>query len=465
MAQDRYHLSPRELVLLREVLECTWKNRCLVDSADFRARHAEDREVIDHLTANSMLARPGFTKYRVDVLGLDALQTPLSKLVMDRAEGLRAELRKRYIDPKLRGQLYLLEEIAELWHTDTVEAHLTLEHLRDVLSLWGVGLVGELSALVPAGESILDYRNMGAVVSQYANWRQPVQAQSVEEQGEGSPLTLDTPSSAWPPVRACLRQLRFSDIKEILGLGGLDLSLLAHLAKGEPVERLLTTVDGAIAKMKDAERKRFLRIVAEEIVRRRPELENNLTEYLSRLGWTFSNRTLLPVAVFDQADFDDLPDDSHKDLIKAAQRIRDGDLSGAISAACAAVDATTTAVYRELELGDPSAVSFQDRCIASFKARKVLDKLEQQLRDLGWKEAHIKPLKENFQGAFRQGAYVLQTLRSKMGDVHGSKPILRSLVFDCIKWAQLIVASLVEQQGAGSESIQGLSGLSKALDS
>lgn len=38
-----------------------------------------------------------------------------------------------------------------------------------------------------------------------------------------------------------------------------------------------------------------------------------------------------------------------------------------------------------------------------------------------------------------QGAYVMQSLRSRMGDVHGTKPILKPLVFDFLKWAELML--------------------------
>jgi len=40
-----------------------------------------------------------------------------------------------------------------------------------------------------------------------------------------------------------------------------------------------------------------------------------------------------------------------------------------------------------------------------------------------------------------------------MGDVHGIKPIFRSLVFDCLRWAELIVCSLVERPDAPPEAI------------
>jgi hypothetical protein len=59
--------------------------------------------------------------------------------------------------------------------------------------------------------------------------------------------------------------------------------------------------------------------------------------------------------------------------------------------------------------------------------------LETPLREFGWDTKTAG----NFRGALSQGAFVMQTLRSKMDDVHGSKPILKPLVFDVLKWAEL----------------------------
>ena len=78
-------------------------------------------------------------------------------------------------------------------------------------------------------------------------------------------------------------------------------------------------------------------------------------------------------------------------------------------------------------------------------AKGVLTELDHQLNALGWLQADVSPFKKNLEGALNQGAYVMQTLRSHMGDVHGSKPILRSLVFDCLRWAELLVGSLMER--------------------
>ena len=65
-----------------------------------------------------------------------------------------------------------------------------------------------------------------------------------------------------------------------------------------------------------------------------------------------------------------------------------------------------------------------------------------ELIGLGWVEADVLKLVKNLQGALHQGAYVMQTLRSRMSDVHGSKRVINSLVFNSLKWAVLIVRML-----------------------
>ncbi len=254
---------------------------------------------------------------------------------------------------------------------------------------------------------------------------------------------------AWPAIRASLQASNFYDIKEIAGLAGLDLTALAHLVqkpeKGATKGQLMTAIDGAFGDMAPTEQSRFLTIVGEEILRRKPETEQQLSENLSRLGWAFAGEALVPIEVFDPEDLAELPEEARQDLLKATQRFRDGDLSGAISAACGAVDSATSVVYEQAQLGDPGGASFQERCKRASSAKGVIPALEEQLRALGWPDAEIVPFKKNFEGALTQGAYVMQTLRSKMGDVHGTKPIVKPLVFDSLKWAELLVRSLSER--------------------
>ena len=189
---------------------------------------------------------------------------------------------------------------------------------------------------------------------------------------------------AWPAIRVSLQASSFYDIKEIAGLAGVDLTALAHLVQkpenGATKGQLMTAIDGAFGVMALTEQSRFLTIVGEEILRRKPETAQQLSENLSRLGWAFSDGTLVPIEVFDPEDLAELPEEARQDLLKAAQRFRDGDLSGAISAACGAVDSATSIVYELAQLGDPGGASFQQRCKRASSAKGVIPALEEELR-------------------------------------------------------------------------------------
>lgn len=253
---------------------------------------------------------------------------------------------------------------------------------------------------------------------------------------------------AWPAIRASLLKSNFYDMKEITGLEGLDVTLLAHLEqkpeKGASKGQLSTAIDGIFGRMSSLDQSRFLPIVAEEVLRRNPDTQQDLVENLFRLGSAFADRALIPIQIFDLSDLAEMPNESRQDLTKAAQRFRNGDLSGAISAACGAVDTATSLVYQRAQLGDPAGASFQERCERALSDRGVSPALAEQLKALAWSDAEIVPFKKDFEGSLIHGAYVLQCLRSRMGDVHGTKPIIKSLVFDSLKWAELLVRSLLE---------------------
>ena len=254
---------------------------------------------------------------------------------------------------------------------------------------------------------------------------------------------------AWNALRATLQNnFSFYDIKEIVGLAGFDLASISHLEQraggGASKGQLMTGVDRGLRDLDNETFKRFIAVVAEEALKRRPDSRELLEDNLSRLGWALSGNAVIPIKIFDTSILPELPSESQHDLTKAAQRLRDGDLSGAISSACGALDATTSAIYISAGLGDPTKASFQERCKRSLEAKGVIPQMEQQLRELGWNEQEIKPFRKNFEGAMNQGAYVIQTLRSNMGDVHGTKPILKPLVFDCLKWAELMLRALKE---------------------
>ena len=254
-------------------------------------------------------------------------------------------------------------------------------------------------------------------------------------------------NQAWGAVRVVLKDaFSFYEIKDVAGLAGIDVTRLARLEEkaggGASKGQLMTALDREIAQLDHAEKSRVLNHLAEEVVRQRPYQSECLEDYLERLGWQFADGKLVPIDVFDIAELADLPDVSKTDLLKAAGRLRDGDLSGALAAACAAVDSATNAAYADHGLGPPSNDSFQTRCANALKAKRTISGLTGELSALGWKETDADKLSKNLQGALNQGAYVMQTFRSRMSDVHGSKRVLNPLVFDSLKWAALIVRML-----------------------
>ncbi len=251
----------------------------------------------------------------------------------------------------------------------------------------------------------------------------------------------------WGPIRSILqKEFSFSSIKEIVGYAGIDMSRLAGLNQkpqnGATKSQLLSAIDEQIGEADNATAARISAICCEEMLRRRDTLLKELDRVLSRVGWKFAGGSLLPLEVFDPDELQDIPSEAHEDLVKAATRLRDGDWSGALSSACSAVDAVTSSIYHQFGLGDPGKASFQERVNKSFDALNIKTVLEQELRSLGWNQDKILPLNNNLRGSINQAAYVMQNLRSNMGDVHGTKPVLAALVYDSLKWSALVLRIL-----------------------
>ena len=167
---------------------------------------------------------------------------------------------------------------------------------------------------------------------------------------------------AWNAIRVILQKpqkFTFYEIKDIVGLAGFDMASIAHLEQEQKAGRLgaskgqlMTAIDRGYGNLTDDRKKHFISVVVEEILRRNQNLEDELIGYLNRLGLTITNGTVVPIKLLDHAELAELPEETHKDLVKAGQRFRDGDLSGAVSSACGAVDNVTSQIYSEEGLGD-----------------------------------------------------------------------------------------------------------------
>ncbi len=256
-----------------------------------------------------------------------------------------------------------------------------------------------------------------------------------------------TLNQAWGAIRVALRDaFTFYDIKDIVGLSGIDVTHLGSLVQragaGASKGQLITALDGEVCQLDHTNKSRILTRVAEEIVARRPDQSQHLNDSLEQLGWQFVDGRLVPIELFDVAELAEIPEESRNDLVKAVSRLRASDLDGALTAACAAVDSAAAAVYAEQALVFQPGNGFQARCMSAIKAKGTLPALTHELNVLGWEDSESKKLAKNLHRALNHGAYVMQTLRSRMSDVHGSKQVLKPLVFDSLKWAALILRML-----------------------
>jgi hypothetical protein len=75
-------------------------------------------------------------------------------------------------------------------------------------------------------------------------------------------------------------------------------------------------------------------------------------------------------------------------------------------------------IYRQKDLGNPGEASFQERVANSLKRHGTIANLDKDLQSLGWELKEIGLFRENLVKSINQAAYFMQTLRSKMGDVH-----------------------------------------------
>ncbi|WP_247538953.1 hypothetical protein [Ralstonia pseudosolanacearum] len=165
---------------------------------------------------------------------------------------------------------------------------------------------------------------------------------------------MATVTAAWGTVRAHLEHARFSDIKTIVGLAGLDLMELGRVRQEEGASKgqLMTAIDAQLRKLDETEQKHSVAIVLDELLKRNPGLGEPLADDLARHGWGLADNRLVPLELFDLVELATLPDVPRQDLVKAAERFRNGDLGGAISAACGAVDSAVADVYALYQLGE-----------------------------------------------------------------------------------------------------------------
>jgi hypothetical protein len=173
-----------------------------------------------------------------------------------------------------------------------------------------------------------------------------------------------------------------------------------------------------------------------------PEFEKRWGRYARSVGGPFRKdiykgwRTLgLPVS----GDARFLPATAASELSKAMSRLASNDESGAVTAACGAVDATASALYQKHNFGEPPG-SFQSKVNTALNRLRVFEKLEQELIEVGVQPGDAHKIADEIHQATKHAVEALQVVRRTTGDVHGTKPTYTRLVYDSIKWSSAMVS-------------------------
>ena len=215
---------------------------------------------------------------------------------------------------------------------------------------------------------------------------------------------------------------------------GVDVSRVPGVQNNAVVNPAIASAFGEL----DLEgKRRALPILAEGVTSERPEEREALTKLLQQHGYQYLDGEFVPVGLLDEREARHLPQTATSELTKAITRLTDNDESGAITAACGAVDPTTTALYEKHALGDPSA-SFQAKVNTALNRLEIFEKLESQLKDITMKPEDACKIREEIYEATKHATEALQVIRRTFGDVHGTKPAYKKIAYATIKWASAI---------------------------
>jgi hypothetical protein len=217
---------------------------------------------------------------------------------------------------------------------------------------------------------------------------------------------------------------------------GLDVSRVPSAQNSAVVNPAIANAFGEL----DLESKRrALPILAEGITSEKPEERDALTRLLQQHGYQYLDGKFVPVRLLDEREARHLPPTAASELTNAITRLTDNQPSAAITAACGALDATTSALYEKHAWGEPPA-SFQAKVNTALSRLGIFEKLERQLKDVPIKPEDAQKIREEMHEATKHATEALQVIRRTLGDVHGTKPAYKKIAYDTIKWASAICA-------------------------
>lgn len=195
----------------------------------------------------------------------------------------------------------------------------------------------------------------------------------------------------------------------------------------------LAGVERAFDRLESEARFAALRILGDRF-----STSERVGELFAKHGFEYIDGTFVPVALLDQREALYLPTSSASELAKAMKRLVEGDETGAITSACGAVDGLMQQLYKANSIGDPKKVAFAAKVNTALQRLGIFAKLEADLVSVGLSVEDARNVIADLTKGTNHAAQLLQTLRTRMGDVHGSKPALRRTAYDAIKWASAI---------------------------
>ncbi|MBD3337652.1 MAG: hypothetical protein GF353_01000 [Candidatus Lokiarchaeota archaeon] len=251
----------------------------------------------------------------------------------------------------------------------------------------------------------------------------------------------------WGPVESLIFELNSDQIQDIISSSGLVVNWrltqeqsYSHTTRKREFRQ---RINQEYLKLSPKDREQFILNVVKSLIKVNNGFKVRLNDYLENIGWLFVEDRLLKIDILDPEDLEFIPSFSKNDMTKASERIQT-DLSGSITSSCGAIESACSEIFKKHDLGDIGSASFQEKIKKSLAAINFFKRLKAELQNIGWNSSDAEKFCKNFESSINHISYVMQSLRSNMGDTHGSKPVINTLVFDTIKWATVILSILKE---------------------
>jgi hypothetical protein len=236
-------------------------------------------------------------------------------------------------------------------------------------------------------------------------------------------------------VYAQLRKRTLSEARTIVAKAG----IFGFSAPEQYWAPFLAGVQEAFNKMGGEAQLAALLILADEF-----SDQEEIKRLSQKHGFAFIGNTFVPIGLIDSREATFLPESSATELAKAMNRLAQGDNTGAITAACGAVDAVTQQLYEQNALGEPGRVSFAAKVNTVLQKLKIFESLKFDLMKDGMSEKAAREIVDEMSKATNHAAQMLQNMRKSSGDVHGSKKASQRIAYEAVKWASAI-CGLLEQ--------------------